>query len=256
MKKFVAMILAALMVLSCSCAMAFVEEGKLIMGTNAEFPPFEITDDEGNVIGFDADMAAEIAKDLGLELKIENMPFDSIVAAVQSNGIDVGIAGMTVKPERLASVDFSDIYYQAKQVVIVKEGSTITDYETLKGVTIGVQEGTTGQFTAEEYTAIEKISAYKKALDAIMDLQGGKVDCVIVDNHTANALLNSIADDTLTVLDIEFPMEDYAIAVSKNNPELLAAINETLKRIKTDGTYDALVEKWLGTEADTETVAK
>lgn len=252
MKKFLALILSVVMVLSCSSAFALVEEGKLVMGTNAEFPPFEITDDEGNVVGFDADLAAEIAKDLGVELEIKNMPFDSIVTAVVQGGIDVGIAGMTVKPERLASVDFSNTYYEAQQVVIVKEGSPIVDEDTLKGVTIGVQEGTTGQWTAEEYTDMDKISAYKKALDAVMDLQGGKVDCVIVDDHTAAALLSAINDPSLIILDIEFEVEEYAIAIAKNQPELLASINATLERITTDGTFDAMVEKWLGSETEDE----
>ena len=245
MKKFVAMMLALVLALSCACALA--DETKLTMGTNPEFPPFEIVDDVGNVIGFDADMAAEIAKDMGKELMIESMPFDSIVASVSEGKVDMGVAGMSVNPERLNYVDFSDVYYTAHQVCILKTTSTIATVEDLMGKNIGVQEGTTGQWTAEECTDLDKIFGYKKALDAVMELQNDKLDCVIVDDHTAAALLANVNDANLVIAAIEFPEEEYAIAIAKNQPELLAAINASLARMKEDGTYDALVEKWLGT---------
>lgn len=244
MKKFLATLLAAILTLSCACA--FAAEGQLVMCTNAEFIPFELTDDNGNVIGFDADLSAEIAKDMGLELVIENMDFDALIAAVATGKADIAAAGLTINDERLATVDFSDTYYTAKQVVIVPKGSDIVSQETLVNKKIGVQSGTTGHWTAEEFTAPENIEAYKKVLDAVMTLQGGKLDCVIIDSHTAMALLASIGDENLEIIDVNFPLEYYAIAVAKNSPELLAAINATIARIKEDGTYDAMVEKWLG----------
>ncbi len=244
MKKFVALMLALVLTLSFACVLA--EEDLLVMGTNPEFPPFELLDDSANVVGFDADMAAEIAKDMGKTLKIESMNFDSIVPAVVSGEVNIGVAGMSVNEERLNYVDFSDVYYVARQVCIVKADSPIATLEDLQGKTIGVQDGTTGQFTAEEYTDLDKIFGYKKILDAVMELQNGKLDCVVVDDHTAKAVLASVNDATLTINGIEFPEEEYAIAVPKNNPDLLAAINAALARIKEDGTYDALVQKWLG----------
>lgn len=245
MKKLLAVVMALALSLTMVSAMA---EGSIVMGTNAEFAPFEYTDDAGNVIGFDADIAAEIAKDMGKELTIENMAFDAIVAAVASGKIDLGIAAMTITEERLANVDFSNPYFVATQACIVKKDGAVTDGETLKGKKIGVQAGTTGAEVSESFTDVANIAAFSKALDAVMELQGGKVDAVVVDLPVATNIINALNDDSLIMIEVEFEKEEYGIAIAKGQPELLESINKTLARLQEDGTMDALFAKYFSEE--------
>jgi len=241
MRKIVGIILAACMLFS----LAAYAEGTLTMGTNAEFPPFEYVEGD-QVVGVDAEIAAEIAADLGVELIISNMAFDSIIPALTSGQIDVGIAAMTVKPERLNSVDFSETYYNARQACIVLAGGSVIDGETLKNAVIGVQNGTTGDYAAEEYS--DNIQRFGKALDAVLELAGGKLDAVIIDEPVAKNIVAALNNDKLMLLDnIEFEDEFYAVAVQKGNPELLEAINATILRITEDGTLDAILLKYFPT---------
>lgn len=244
MKKVTSLLVACMLMFVFTTAVA--EGGTLIMATNPEFPPFEYV--EGDmVVGLDADIAAEIAKDLGMELKIESMAFNSVVPAIASGQADVGIAAMTITEERLLNVDFSDSYYNAKQACIVKKGGVVVDQETLYAALIGVQEGTTGDLLVsdDEAYAAAKVSAYPKALDAVLDLLGGKLDAVVVDAPVAANLLAALNNEDLMVLEgIEFADEYYGIAVAKGREDLLASINATIARITEDGTLEALIEKY------------
>ena len=148
-------------------------DGVLTVGTNAEFPPFEYVDDNGEADGFDMALCKAIGEKLGVEVKIENMEFASLVSSIGSK-IDIAAAGMTVTDERKESVDFSNPYYEAVQYVIVSADSDIATADDLKDKTIGVQLGTTGDFIAEEYTS--NVAQYNKAVDAVNDLVNGKVD--------------------------------------------------------------------------------
>lgn len=240
MKKITAILLALMLTLSAIPALAET----LVVATNAEFPPFEYVEGE-EIVGLDIDIAREIAKDLGWDFEVQSMAFDAIVPAVASGKATIAIAGMTINDERKMSVDFSDPYYNAKQACIVLKDGTVTDGETLKDKTIGVQQGTTGDFAAEEYTATDKVMRYNKALDAVMELAGGKLDAVIIDAPVAANLVASMNNENLVVLDnIEFGDEFYGIAVQKGNADLLASINATIERINSDGTMDALLLKY------------
>jgi ABC-type amino acid transport substrate-binding protein len=174
-------------------------EGKpeLIMGTNAEFPPYEFYEGD-KVVGIDAEIAAAIADKLGMKLVIEDMAFDSIIAAVQSGKVDMGMAGMTVTEDRLQSVNFSDTYATGIQVVIVREDSPITSVDDLfaEGAnnTVGVQTGTTGDLYATwdiEDAGLGKVERYNKGADAVQALVSGKIDCVIIDNEPAKAFVEA-----------------------------------------------------------------
>ena len=260
MKKIIsiALVLALAFTMTTGCAQKqeankleqIKAAGVLVVGTSPDYPPYEFivpgAGGEMEYVGIDVDIAEEIAKDMGVELVIDSMPFDSVIASVSAGKADVGVSALSILPERLNYVDFSDVYYTAHQACLTKKDSGIATAEDLQGKTIGAQEGTSGQFTAEEYTDVDKIFPYQKVLDAVIELQNGKLDCVIADDHTIKAILASLNDDTMVIANIEFPEEEYAIAVGKNQPELLAAINASLARMKEDGTYDALVEKWLG----------
>lgn len=189
------------------------EKNVVIMGTNAEFPPFEYRNDKGEVEGFDVAMAQEIAKELGVELQIQDMAFDSLLNALASGKIDFVAAGMTVKPDRLKNADFSIPYYKATQSIIIKkDNDSIKSLADLKGKKIGVQQGTTGDFMATDDIEDTKVSRFKKAIDAVMDLKNGKVDAVIVDSNPAKIFVSKNDDIKL--------LATQTIIVSKGNDSI------------------------------------
>ena len=253
MRKICILLVAMMLTVSMLAGAALAAEGTLTMGTNAEFPPFEFVEGDA-VVGVDPEIAAEIAKDLGCTLVIENMAFDSIIPALTSGQIDVGLAAMTVKPDRLASIDFSDTYYNARQACIVLDGGSVTDADTLKDKVIGVQTGTTGDFEAETFSA--DIQRFGKALDAVLELAGGKLDAVIVDEPVAKNIIAALNNPKLALLDnIPFADEFYAVAVQKGHPELVESINATIKRITEDGTMDAILLKYFPTTDEPDATA-
>ena len=226
-----------------------VQPGKLIMGTNAAFPPYEfISDEDGeSIVGIDAEIAGLVAKELGLELEIEDMEFSSIISAVQSGKIDVGLAAMTVTEERLQNVNFSSSYSTGVQVVIVPDtDSKVASLDDLANVTIGVQESTTGHIYCEDEFGAENVVAYSTGVLAVQALLNGDVDCVVIDNEPAKAFV--AANEGLTILDTEYAVEEYAAAISKDNEELLAAFNEVLDAKIADGTVAEIVAKYINAD--------
>ena len=254
MKKIIALLLALIMVFAlCACGKSessmTVQKGKLVMATNASFPPYEFISDEDSttIVGIDAEIAGIIAESLGLELVIEDMEFASIVTAVQTGKVDIGMAGMTVTEERLQNVNFSSTYAQGIQSIIVPEGSPITSVDDLyaEGVSykIGVQESTTGHIYSEDDFGAENVEAYSNGAIAVEALLAGKVDCVIIDNEPAKAYV--AANEGLVILDTSYAEEDYAIAIGKGNEALLKAINEKLDQLIADGSVQAIIDKYI-----------
>lgn len=215
---------------------------KIIVGTNAEFPPFEYVNDDGDVDGFDMAVMKEIGKKIGSEVEIKNMEFKSLVGSMESGNLDVIAAGMTVTEERERKVDFSDSYYTANQYVIVQDSSKVKKAEDLEGLTIAVQEGTTGDILATDIKG-SKIKRFKKGVDAVMDLKKGGSDCVIIDSNPAQEFVK--ANKGLEMVKNLFEEEQYAFAVQKDNTELKDAINDALKEMKDDGTFDKLVKEYI-----------
>ena len=218
----------------------------LIMATNATFPPYEYV--EGNeCVGIDVEVAQAIAKELGMELKVEDVEFGSIVSGVQSGKFDIGMAGITVTEDRKKSVNFSSPYATAKQVVIVKEGSDIKTVDDLSSDTkIGVQQDTTGDiYTTDDY-GDSAVTRYNKGADAVQALVSGKVVCVVIDSEPAKEFVE--ANDGLKILDTEYVEEEYAICVAKDNDVLLNQINEALDKLKSNGTIDEIVNKYISAE--------
>ena len=246
MKKFVALMAGAVLCLSvlAGCGAA-KEDNKLVVGTNAEFPPFEFIGDDGQPDGFDIALIKAIGEKMGMEVVVEDMAFDSLVAAV-GNKIDVAIAGMTVDEERKQSVDFSDNYYEALQYVVVNKDSTIATAEDLKNKTIGVQLGTTGMYTAEAIEGAD-VKEYNKAVDAVNDLINGRVDAVIIDKNPALVFADKFSDDVVALdgANFAFAAEYYAIACPKGS-DLVEKINAALAELKADGTFDTLVTQYIG----------
>lgn len=216
--------------------------GKLVMATSADFPPYEYRENQ-QIVGIDAEIAAAIAKKLGKELSIDDMKFDSVIASVATGKADIGLSGLTVKPDRLESVDFSDTYITATQVIIVrKEEAGISTPDDLKGKKIGVQIATTGDTYA---TDIENASVerYTSGVDAITALQQGKIDAVMIDDQPAQVFVAQNTD--LQIVSEPFTEEEYAIAVKKGNGELLGQINKAIQELKASGELQKIIDKYI-----------
>ena len=222
-----------------------VEPGVLTMGTNATFPPYEYKDGD-DVVGIDAEIAQALADKLGLQLEIVDMDFDSLVASVQSGKIDMSLAGMTVTEERKQNVDFTDSYATGVQVIIVKEDSDIASADDLEGKLIGVQQGTTGHLYCSDDFGEDNVIPYANGATAVQALLQGKVDCVVIDQEPAKAFVE--ANEGLKILETAYTTEDYAAAVSKDNPALTAALNSALQELKDDGTIQGILDKYIKAE--------
>lgn len=215
--------------------------GKIVMLTNATFPPFEYLGSDGSVAGVDADVAAEIAKDLGVKLEIVDMNFDLLIEAVKAGKGDFAAAGMTINPERQAQVDFSVEYVKSAQYAVVKKDSTLKT-DNLKGLTVAVQESTTGDFYATDNLEAKEVLRFKNATDTGSALSTGKCDVVIIDKLPAEAIAAN-SNSELIVLPESLTEESYAFAVKKGNQALLDAINATMKRLMDAGEIDGYVTK-------------
>ncbi len=272
MKKFLAVFMALVLALSCmvifsACDSANEKETEaptdaateagttaettgekpvLKMGTNAYFQPYEFYEGE-KIVGIDAEIAAAIAEKLGMTLEIVDMEFDSILTAVNEGSVDFGMAGMTITEDRLLEVDFSISYANGVQAIIVPEGSAITCADDLyaEGASykVGVQLGTTGDIYATDDFGSDNVTTYSNGNEAVLALAGGSVDCVIIDNEPAKALV--AANSGLKILETAYANEDYAICVKKGNSDLLAKIDAAIMELTEDGTIAAIVAKYI-----------
>ena len=275
MKKFLALVLAALMVFAfvacngtgkdnngasdasnasnASNTSDTTEKATLVMATNAAFPPYEFKEGD-SFAGIDVEIAGKIAEKLGMTLEIKDVEFGSIIGGVQTGKFDMGMAGMTVTDERLKSVNFSDSYATGIQVVIVKDGSAIKSLDDLKGdgsMKFGVQQDTTGDIYASDTVenggyGKDNVVRYKTGADAVQALKTGKVDAVIIDNEPAKSFVS--ANEGLSILDGSWVEENYAIAIAKENTELLEKVNNALKELTADGTVKSIIDKYIPAE--------
>ena len=243
MKKIIALIASLVMVLSFTAALA---DDTIIVATNPEYPPFEYVEGDA-IVGYDIDMWDAIAKKAGLEYVLEPMDFDAVISAVAANPNTIGLSGISITAERKLTVDFSEGYINAGLVVVVKADSGYETAEQLKGKLIGVQLGTTSDFAAEEITGMENVAQYKTFLNAIMDLQGNKIDAVIIDKPVGQAILASLNDPSLVIVDMGLQADWYGIELNKNaNPELKEKINTALAELEQEGFFDTLALKYFG----------
>ena len=278
MKKVISVILAIAMIASLMFVFSACGENKttdndktdgktdekpvLVMATNATFTPYEYKGDSGEIEGIDAEIAALIAEKLGMTLKIEDVDFGAIVAGVASGKYDIGMAGMTVNEERLESVNFSTSYAKGLQSVIVKADSPYTKFEefyatfnedktpaTVKeGIKIGVQQDTTGDIYSSDKPenngfGEDNVIRYKDGPTAVQALVSGKITAVIIDNNPAKAYVAE--NDGLKILDGAYADENYAIAINKNNNELLEKVNKALEELKNEGKLDEIINKYI-----------
>ncbi len=276
MKKIFSLFLVVLMVFVPVAVLASCGDNSspdtLVMATNAAFPPYEYKDGNG-FAGIDVEIAQAIADKLGKTLVIEDVEFGSIVGGVQSGKYDIGMAGMTVTDKRKESVNFSNTYATGVQVIIVKADSSYTSIDdffnyneegtpiSLKNpeLKVGVQQDTTGDIysasdladwgfnTLNEDGSVkgtDHVVRFKTGAEAVAALTTDKVDCVIIDNEPAKSFVEQNAGK-IKILETEYVEEDYAIAIKKENTQLLEDINKALTELRIDGTIDAIIEKYI-----------
>ena len=246
MKKIIALALAMMMAL---CTLTALADDTIIVATNPEYPPFEYVEGD-ETVGYDIDLWKAIAEKLGVAYEIEAMDFDAVISAVAANPNTIGISGISITDERKLTVNFSEGYINAGLVVIVKADSGLETADQLKGKLIGVQLGTTSDFAAEEITGMENVAQYKTFLNAVMDLQGNKLDAVIIDKPVGQAILASLNDPNLVIIDMGLQADWYGIEVNKNNPELLAKINAALAELEAEGFFEQLAVKYFSSSEE------
>jgi len=223
-------------------AITTVTPGVLTMSTNAAFPPYEMTTDDGGFEGIDVEIAAAIAEKLGLELQVDDMDFDAALLAAEQGKSDIAMAGVTVTDERLLVMDFSESYATGVQVVIVPEDSDVT-LDNLGEQLIGTQRGTTGYMYCTDDYGEDHVVVYDNGITAVQALKNGQIDCVVIDSAPAAAFVE--ANPGLKILDTEYVTEDYAIGMAKGNTALLEAVNAALAELQEDGTIQAIIDKYI-----------
>ncbi len=238
-KTLLALVLAALL---CPAALA---ADAVTVGTNAEFPPFEFTDDNNVIVGFDIDVITAVGKAGGFAVEMQHMSFDTLIAALEADKIDAVASGMTITDVRREKVDFSDPYYNAAQVIVVREDSpAAATMDSIKDKLVGVQLGTTGATMAEEAMgeANENLKQFRKYNEVFTDLSLGRIDAVVVDLPVAQAYLRRIPK--LKITSEPMSEEQYGFAVKKGNRALLDQINKGLAAIRASGEYENIADKW------------
>ena len=222
------------------------------VGTDAAYAPFEFQNEKGEIVGLSVDLLTAVAEKGGFQVKFVNTPWEGIFNALGQGDRDLLISSITITDERKQTMDFSDPYFDAFQLIAVKDNSKVTKFDDLKKLKVGVQTGTTGDevVTKLQGKNATTIKRFESTPLALKELEAGGVDAVVADNgvvihyvaNNAGAKFKTVADNA------SFAPEQYGIAVKKGNAELLAMINKGLAAIKADGSYNAIYKKTFGTE--------
>jgi len=223
------------------------ERGYITNGVNPEFAPFEFVDESGDIVGFDIDLANELGKQLGVEVRTQDFAFDGLIPALAGRKVDMVFSALTITPERAKSVAFSDPYFEATLCVVVAADETeITGPDDLPGKKVGVQIGTTGDIVATEQMEGVEVARFQQLAAPFLELQKGGVDAVIID--TPYAELYIAKNPGFKIVGDKFNTEEYGVCVHLEDEDLLAAINDGLAEIKASGKYDEILAKWFGSE--------
>ena len=220
-----------------------------VVGTDAAYAPFESQNEKGEIVGFDIDVVSAVAQKAGIQVKFVNTPWEGMFNTVAQGDRDLLVSAITITDERKQTMDFSAPYFDAQQLIAVKEDSKVAKFEDLKTLKVGVQTGTTGdevvtKLIGKESTAIKRFESTPLALK---ELESGGVDAVVADNGVViHYVANNAGSKFKTVSDTSFTPEQYGIVVKKGNAELLEKINKGLADIKADGTYDKIYASWFG----------
>ena len=249
MKKSLLVFLAVLAITAVVLSVAGCKKDSevIVFASDATWPPMEYVDENGDIVGFDMDLLAAVADAAGFEYKVENTGWDGIFAGLANGSYDAIISSVTITEERAMTMDFSDPYINAGQILIVPAGYSGGDQlADFAGKKVGVQQGTTGDFAVEAVTSIDR-RAYDDVGLAVEDMVNGNLDAVVCDSVTAidYVAANENFKGKLEVLGQPFTEEEFGIAIQKGNTELLDLINDGLAKVFADGTQAELVEKWL-----------
>lgn len=246
-------LLAVPLVAGCGSSGYTIKSGKLLMGSDTAYPPFENMENN-KAVGFDVEVAEAIAKDLGLQLDVISTAWDGIIPGLKSNKYDIIMSAMTITPERKKQINFSDPYIDSDQSIAVVKGSPIKSQADLKDKVVGVQLDTTGQFKAEEIQkagGLKEIQKFDTILLAFQALEQGKVDAIIND-YPVNQYISVKRGGKTELVEKIKTDEQYGIGVNKDNAELLKKVNTALQKARDDGTYTAIYKKWFGVAPPTE----
>ncbi|WP_243138049.1 basic amino acid ABC transporter substrate-binding protein [Heliorestis acidaminivorans] len=222
---------------------------KIVVGTEATYRPFEWRDEQGNIVGFDIDLINAIGEELGIEVEIRNIPFDSLIQSLQNGNIDVIASAMTITERRQETVDFSKPYYESVQAIVVKADSDIASAEDLLDKKVGVQNGTTGSEVAAQLLGErnQNISRFDTIANAFNSQLVGQVEAVIADKPVAERFIANNPNSGLKVIvDDSFESEYFGLAVRKTSPELLAKINEALEKLEQEGKIAEFLDTHMG----------
>lgn len=221
--------------------------GTIIVGTDATYPPMESIDEAGNFVGFDIDLAKEIAFDLGVKVEFKNIPWEELIsfAPLEREEVDLLISSITITPERAEKVAFSDPYFNAGQVIVttVEKAAEIKGPENLAGKKVGVQIDTTSEKIAKRYTEEVLVMAFDNYELALKELLAKNIDAIVIDYPAALSMVAS-QKESLKIVGEPFTQEFYGIALRKKDSLLLAKVNNTIKRLKMENTLEKLIEKW------------
>lgn len=240
MKNILKVILSICVVAVLSCGKG--ESDVLYVGTNAEYPPFEYLDEDGNVAGFDIDLMNEISKIIGKKIEIKDMTFDGLIPALEAKTIDIIIAGMTVNESKKKIMNFSTPYYEVRQNIIVLDNNIdITNLSSLNNKRVAVVLGYRADniLSTNESVTLER---YNRTADTILALQSGKADAAVMDSPVAIGYVKN--NDGLKIVETYSDIQELAIGFRKKDVELMEDVNNAMKILQTNGVYDSLLEKY------------
>lgn len=256
MKNRIAGFAAAVAVLSMALAgcgqkeaVSGVDDGKIVVGTNAEYEPFEFLDESGNLAGFDIELMNAIADKAGMQIEWVDMAFDSLIGSMEAGNVEMIAAAIGPTAERERSCDFSDVYYSGYQSIVTTAGTEYKSFDELSGKVIAVLEGSMSDMIAsgenQDYGTVEanEVKRFKNATQAIQELENGAADAVIIDSIIAERFVSE-RGDKLVGNQVEGTGEDSVFAIKKGDTKLTEAVNKALQELKGDGTYDTLYDKF------------
>ncbi|MGL5153059.1 MAG: transporter substrate-binding domain-containing protein [Clostridium sp.] len=222
------------------------EKGKMVVGLSADYAPYEfhaIIDGQDKIVGFDIDLANEVAKDMGVKMEIQELEFDNIVAAIPAGKIDLGISGLNPTAKRKESIDFSEIYYKSSHTILVKKGNVdkFKSVDDFNGIKVGAQMGSTQQTIAEEELKGSKLTLLSNVNNLVLELKTDKVEVLVVEKPVAEMIIKSNPELVIGNLHFEDEEGGNAIGFKKGSPKLEEQLNKTIKRLKDSGELDKYV---------------
>ncbi|MCK4260257.1 MAG: amino acid ABC transporter substrate-binding protein [Halanaerobiales bacterium] len=225
------------------------EKGKFIVGLDDSFPPMGFRDEKGEIVGFDIDLAKEVAKRMGIEVEFKPVDWDGILFSLKNNDIDLIWNGLTITEKRKKEIAFSEVYLQNRQIIVVGKNGSVQNKEDLKGRVIGLQLGSSSEIAlnseSEVVTSLKEIRKYSNNTEALMDLQAGRVDAVVLDEIVGRYYMAK-RPDVYRVLEEDFGKESYGVGIRKDDMSFKEELNKILIEMKADGTAEKISIKWFG----------